>query len=318
MLAWTLKTSAENGASTGRVEPSSVGRGRGAGASRSTASSSRRTPKFETADPKKTGVQAPRANASASNCEPAASRSSSSSCAVLHASPSRASACSGVSSSSGAAVAPPAVRVNRWNVPVERSTTPRKSPGMPTGQVAATGAMPSTDSTWSSISSGSMPGRSYLLTNVRSGMPRARATSNSRRVCGSTPRAASSSMTAASAALSTRSVSSEKSRWPGRVEEVQHDAVVLEAQHRGGDRDPAPALDLHPVRRRGPAAALGAHGAGLEELPAVQQELLGQRGLARVRVGDDREGAAPCRLVQDPLRTRRDGGHVGHRGVSSA
>ena len=86
---------------------------------------------------------------------------------------------------------------------------------MPTGQVAATGAMPSTDSTWSSISSGSMPGRSYLLMNVSSGMPRARATSKSRSVCGSTPRAASSSMTAASAALSTRSVSSEKSRWPG-------------------------------------------------------------------------------------------------------
>ena len=187
MLAWTLKTSAENGASIGRGSPSSVARGRGAGASRSTASSSRRTPKFETAEPKKTGVQAPRENASGSNCAPAASRSSSSSCAVLHASPSRASACSGVRISSGAAVAPPGVRVKRWNAPVERSTTPRKSPGIPTGQVAATGAMPSTDSTWSSISSGSMPGRSYLLMNVRSGMPRARATSKSRSVCGSTP-----------------------------------------------------------------------------------------------------------------------------------
>ena len=102
---------------------------------------------------------------------------------------------------------------------------------MPTGQVAATGVRPSTLSMWSSISSGSRPGRSYLLTNVISGMLRARATSNRRSVCGSTPFAASSSMTAQSAAASTRSVSSEKSLVARGVEQVEDRAGVLEAQH---------------------------------------------------------------------------------------
>ncbi len=86
---------------------------------------------------------------------------------------------------------------------------------MPTGQLTGIASRSSTLERWSRISSGSMPGRSYLLTNVSSGILRARATSNSRSVCGSTPFAASISITAASTADSTRSVSSEKSLWPG-------------------------------------------------------------------------------------------------------
>ena len=90
--------------------------------------------------------------------------------------------------------------------------TPRKSPGIPTGHV--TGVARSW--IWSSISSmsssGSRPGRSYLLRNVRIGMFRARQTSNSLSVCASMPLATSSTITAASAAASTRYVSSLKSR----------------------------------------------------------------------------------------------------------
>ncbi len=198
-----------------RGAPSRSSRARGEGASVCSASSSRPTPKFETAEPKKTGVALPESKSAASSVPPAPSSSSSSSAAVAQASPSRAAACAAVMSSSGARLAPPAVRVKRWKVPVLRSTTPRKSPGIPTGHVAATGLSPSTDSMWSIISSGSRPGRSYLLTNVISGMLRACATSNRRSVCGSTPFAASSSITAQSAAASTRSVSSEKSLWPG-------------------------------------------------------------------------------------------------------
>ena len=63
----------------------------------------------------------------------------------------------------------------------------------------------------SSSSSGVLPGRSHLLMNVISGMLRSRHTSNSFSVWGSMP-LASSTMIAASAAASTRYVSSEKSR----------------------------------------------------------------------------------------------------------
>jgi hypothetical protein len=54
-----------------------------------------------------------------------------------------------------------------------------------------------------------------LLTNVTIGVPRMRQTSNSLRVCASTPLAASISITAQSAAVSVRYVSSLKSWWPG-------------------------------------------------------------------------------------------------------
>ena len=86
---------------------------------------------------------------------------------------------------------------------------------MPTGQVTGVGTIDSWASTWSSSSSGSRPGRSHLLMNVTRGRLRSRQTSKSLSVWGSMPFAASSTITAASAAASTRYVSSEKSRWPG-------------------------------------------------------------------------------------------------------
>jgi hypothetical protein len=68
--------------------------------------------------------------------------------------------------------------------------------------------------------------------------------------------------------------------------------VVLELQHGGGDGDAALAFQLHPVRGGGPLILAGAHGAGQVDRAAVQQQLLRQRGLARVGMGDDGEGAA--------------------------
>ncbi len=56
----------------------------------------------------------------------------------------------------------------------------------------------------SQSSNASRPGRSHLLMNVITGMPRWRHTSNSFNVCGSRPFAASSSITAESTADSTR------------------------------------------------------------------------------------------------------------------
>ena len=75
---------------------------------------------------------------------------------------------------------------------------------MPTGQVIGVAGSPICSSISSSSSSGSSPGRSHLLTKVMRGMPRVRQTSKSLSVCGSMPFAASSTITAASAAASTR------------------------------------------------------------------------------------------------------------------
>jgi hypothetical protein len=86
---------------------------------------------------------------------------------------------------------------------------------MPTGHVTGAQSSRSTDSISASSSSGSRTSRSILLTNVMIGVSRSRQTSSSLIVCASTPFAASITITAASTAVSTRYVSSEKSSWPG-------------------------------------------------------------------------------------------------------
>ena len=88
--------------------------------------------------------------------------------------------------------------------PVARSISPRKSPATPTGQFTGAGLSPIRCSISSSSSSGSRPGRSHLFTNVITGTARLRQTSNSFSVCGSSPLAESSNMTAPSTADSTR------------------------------------------------------------------------------------------------------------------
>ena len=84
----------------------------------------------------------------------------------------------------------------------------------------------------------------------------------------------------------------------GRVEQVEDEAVALEAHDGRGDRDAALALDRHPVGARAPPLAAGAHRAGHADGAAGQQQLLGQRRLAGVRVRDDREGAARAPVVR--------------------
>ena len=75
---------------------------------------------------------------------------------------------------------------------------------MPTGHVAGVGRSPIWASISSSSSSGSRPGRSYLLRNVSTGRRRARHTSNSLSVWVSMPLAVSSTITTASTPASTR------------------------------------------------------------------------------------------------------------------
>ena len=87
----------------------------------------------------------------------------------------------------------------------------------------------------------------------------------------------------------------------GCVEQV-HDAVpVRELEHGRGDRDAALLLELHPVRggRAPTLPRLDRPGAGGQRT-AVEQELLGEGGLAGVGVRDDRERAAPSRLRRHP------------------
>ena len=77
-----------------------------------------------------------------------------------------------------------------------------------------------------------------------------------------------------------------------RVDEVEPPVPEGEGHGRGRDRDAALLLHLHEVRAGAPRLALGADLAGHLDRAAVEQELLGQRRLARVGVRDDREGAA--------------------------
>src|SRR5690348_7590294 len=66
---------------------------------------------------------------------------------------------------------------------------------------------------------------------------------------------------------------------------------MLEAHHGGAHRDAALALDLHPVGAHAPPLAPRLHLARELDRTAEEQELLRQRGLTGIGVGDDREGA---------------------------
>ncbi len=81
-----------------------------------------------------------------------------------------------------------------------------------------------------------------------------------------------------------------------RVEQIEDGPAIFEGHHRRGDGDAALLLDLHPVRTRAPRLAAGLDLTGRANGAAQEQEMLGQRGLAGVRMRDDRKGAPSCRL----------------------
>ena len=99
---------------------------------------------------------------------------------------------------------------------------------------------------------------------------------------------------------------------PRRVEEVDRVALVVELHHGARHRDSALLLHLHPVRRRVPPALARLDGAGELDRAAVEQELLGERRLAGVRVRDDRERPA-LRDVAHEIGRKGGAGHRLHQ-----
>ena len=183
----------------------------GDGTRSTTASSRRPTPKLVSAEPKKTGESSPDSNFLRSKTRSTASSNSTPSSASVASALSMSAGLSIGLTSSGAMVEPCATRVNCTYSLRSRSITPSNVVDSPTGQVTGAGSRIKSRSISSRRSHGSRPGRSHLLMNVTMGTSRSRQTSNNRRVCGSMPLPASSTMMAASVAARTRNVSSLKS-----------------------------------------------------------------------------------------------------------
>ena len=102
-----------------------------------------------------------------------------------------------------------------------------------------------------------------------------------KRVCGIGPSTASTSSSTPSTIDSTRSTSPPKSAWPGVSTMLMCVPFQLDGAVLGQDRDAALALEVVAVHH-----ALG-HFLVVAEGAALAQQLVDQRGLAMVDVGDD-------------------------------
>jgi len=78
----------------------------------------------------------------------------------------------------------------------------------------------------------------------------------------------------------------------GRVEQVDHVLAVQHLHDRRGHRDAALLFDFHPVGGGVARGLARLDRAGDLDRAGEQQQLFSQRGLAGVRMGNDREGAA--------------------------
>ena len=92
----------------------------------------------------------------------------------------------------------------------------------------------------------------------------------------------------------------------GGVQQVDAVAVIVELKHRGGHGDTPLLLDLHPVGDRMLLCLSAFDRTGGIDRAAVEQEFFCQCRLARVRMRDDRKGAAASDLIvvlshNDPL-----------------
>ena len=216
IFAWILKTKALNsGLSGSSTSPFNRVRGWGAGDISRNFSKNSCTPKLVMALPKNMGVSSPFNTSSIWNSSPAMSSSSMSPSSASNSSSPIISLMRGSSmsaeNSSNCLLPWLASVLNKETSRVRRLYTPLYFPSRPTGQVMGYTLICRIFSTSSIRSKGSRPKRSSLLIKVKIGRWRRWQTQNSFLVWGSTPLAASISMTALSAAIRVRYVSSEKS-----------------------------------------------------------------------------------------------------------
>ena len=185
---------------------------------------------------------------------------------------------------------------------------------MPTGHVAGVGRSPIWASISSSSSSGSRPGRSYLLRNVSTGRrPGAADLEQLERLGLDALGRVEHHHDGVDAGEHAVGVLGEVP-VAGRVEQVDDVVAVRELQHRRADRDAPLALQLHPVRRRRPPPVAGLDRAGPLHGAGVEQELLGERRLAGVGVADDGERAPAGGLLDAPDHDPRSFDAIGAPG----
>ena len=90
------------------------------------------------------------------------------------------------------------------------------------------------------------------------------------------------------------------------VEQRHPPPVELELERRRRNRNAALLLERHPVRGRMTTIFAAADGPGELDGAGVQQQLLGQRRLAGVRMRNNREGPAPRNLTLEVADCRID------------
>ena len=158
------------------------------------------------AEPKNTGDWRPAKKASRSNVGIAFLIKSTSASAFSRSLPKRSfnaeSWISTIACESSFTRSSPALNMRIWELTI--SITPANDLPMPTGQVKGTTSIPRAVSISSINSMGGFTSRSILLMKVTIGVLRARQTSSKRKVCDSTPLAASITMSAESTAVNTR------------------------------------------------------------------------------------------------------------------
>ena len=204
-------------------------------------------------------------------------------------------------SAPGARPRRPAVRSAAACRPSDRRR-PTKAVPCPSGQLAGLQGTPSTRSISSIRSKGSLPTRSILLMKVTMGMPAHPADLEQLDGLRLDPLHAVDQHDGGVGGGQRAVGVLGEVVVAGGVQQVHAPAGVFELQHAAGHRDAALALDVHPVAGDGAAAALALDRAGQVQGAAVEQELLGERGLARVGVRDDGEGSARGDLGAHPLQ----------------
>ena len=311
MLDCTLNTTALKPESITRGSPPASRRAAGAGAMSTMASSSSRTPKLVRAEPKNTGDSSPASKRLMSSSAPASSSNSTASRASCQADPSSAAARVASTISSPATVAPPAVPPETHEVAaaaVDQAAEPLTLADRPGDghrvehelvldlveqlEGVAGRAVPLVDERHD----GDLAVAAHLEQLAGLGLDALGSVEHHHRGVhrGQHPVGVLGEVAVAR-----------------RVEQVQNPVPVAELHDGRCDGDAPAAFQFCPVRGGRPALALAPHRARPGcQCPAVEQELLGKGGLARVGMRDDRERAPSRRLSADFSGGRGVGAHA--------